>query len=64
MRQAVAAWRAEHGDVCPGYRIPPHQSLYLVADHVIPWRDQPIIGHSPLQVLCPRCNRCRGHDNR
>ena len=51
----VKAWRAEHGDLCPGYRRPPHQASDLCADHILP------VGmggaeDGPLGVLCRSCN--------
>jgi 5-methylcytosine-specific restriction protein A len=51
----VAAWRAEHGDWCPGWRRPAHLSADLTADHVVP------VGgggseHGALSVLCRVCN--------
>lgn len=58
-RAAVAAWREQHGDVCPGWQRPPHPAARLSADHVIP------VGaggseDGPLQVLCVSCNARRG----
>lgn len=32
--QAVAEWRQQFGDVCPGWQREPHQSSDLTADHV------------------------------
>ena len=49
-RRAVAAWRAAHGDVCPGYRRPPH----ALADGGDPGQ--------PLVVLCRSCNSRHGAD--
>jgi hypothetical protein len=62
-RAAVATWIAEHGYVCPGYGVPPHQSRRLQADHV-----QPVsLGGDPggeLQVLCRTCNVRKDGRNR
>lgn len=52
---AVAQHRAQHGDWCPGYGIPPHPSADLTADHVVAVaQGGPPDG--PLQVLCRPCN--------
>lgn len=57
MRRArvVAQHRAEHGDLCPGWKRPPHPSADLTADHVIPvaagGNEQ-----GQLAVLCRPCN--------
>ena len=53
--QVVAQWRAEHGDLCPGWRRPAHPSHDLTADHMI------AVGaggdeDGPLAVLCRSCN--------
>ncbi|MFL5910529.1 MAG: HNH endonuclease [Gaiellaceae bacterium] len=53
---AVAQHRAEHGDFCPGWRVPAHPSTDLTADHIVPkaagGTDEP----SNVQVLCRGCN--------
>lgn len=54
-RAAIAAWRAEHGDWCPGWGVPPHASSDLTADHVDPRR----LGRG-VRVLCRSCNSRRG----
>lgn len=53
--RAVTDWRAQHGDVCPGYGVSAHPSSDLAADHVHP------VGaggseEGPLSVLCRSCN--------
>jgi 5-methylcytosine-specific restriction protein A len=53
--ETVAAWRAVHGDRCPGWRRPPHAASDLTADHV----DAVGAGgreDGPLSVLCRSCN--------
>lgn len=54
-KQAIAAYRAEHGDVCPGWSRPPHP--------VTP--DQWTCDHD-LGPLCRKCNSAKGgsHDRR
>lgn len=49
------AHRAEHGDWCPGWQVPPHPATRLTADHVIPFA---VSGDetSELAVLCIGCN--------
>ena len=42
------------GAICPGYRVPPHSSSDLTADHINPrsrYGDE-----GALQVLCRQCN--------
>jgi 5-methylcytosine-specific restriction enzyme A len=56
---AVAEWRAQHGDVCPGWGREPHPSSDLTADHVVPVAAGGIESGS-LRVLCRRCNSTRG----
>lgn len=56
---AVAAYRAEHGDVCPGYGRPAHPSNDLTADHTLA-RARGGGPTTPLEVLCRRCNSARG----
>jgi 5-methylcytosine-specific restriction protein A len=56
---AVAAWRAEHGDWCPGWRRDPHPSPDLTADHphaVAAGGDE----DQPLTILCRSCNGSKG----
>lgn len=56
--QTVAAWRAAHGDWCPGWHRPPHPSADLTADHITPVA----AGGSetgPLTVLCRSCNSAK-----
>lgn len=54
-RAAVATWRREHGDWCPGYQTPRHPSADLTADHITPIArgGRP---DGPLTVLCRSCN--------
>jgi 5-methylcytosine-specific restriction protein A len=57
--EAVQAWRADHGDICPGWQRQPHQSTDLTADHPVP------VGaggdeDAPLAVLCRSCNSRKG----
>lgn len=59
--QAVAQWRAEHGDWCPGSEWcgPEHESIDLTADHI----DAVGAGGpegGPLRVLCRSANSARG----
>lgn len=58
-RQTVAAWRAAHGDVCPGYRRPPHPARDLTAQHAHALADGGDPGQ-PLVVLCRSCNSRHG----
>lgn len=58
--EAVAAWRATHGDWCPGWGgRPAHPSVDLTADHVTAvaagGRED-----GPLVVLCRSCNGSKG----
>ncbi len=51
----VRAWRAERGDVCPGWQRDEHAATDLTADHVVG------VGAGgseagPLSVLCRACN--------
>lgn len=51
----VSAWRAQHGNTCPGWRRPAHPAADLTADHLDP------VGaggreDGPLTVLCRSCN--------
>lgn len=65
--ETVAAYRAEHGDWCPGYAPrgrDPHwatQSNPLTADHTVSHREA---GHegSDLTVRCRACNASKGAD--
>lgn len=51
---AVAEHRARHGNWCPGYRVAPHESADLTADHVVAVVNGGADG--PLTVLCRACN--------
>lgn len=56
---AVAAWRTEYGDWCPGWRRPPHTAWDLTADHAhAVAAGGPELG--PLSVLCRSCNGRKG----
>jgi 5-methylcytosine-specific restriction protein A len=57
--QVVQAWRAKHGDWCPGWQRPPHPATDLTADHVVAFA---VVGHelSDLVVLCRSCNGAKG----
>jgi 5-methylcytosine-specific restriction enzyme A len=59
----VQAWRAEHGDLCPGWQRAPHMvdpaANPLTADHT------QAVGaggaeRGPLAVLCRSCNSSKG----
>lgn len=58
-REAVAAHRQAHGDVCLGWNRPAHPATDLTADHRIPkalgGTDEP----SNVQVLCRSCNSAK-----
>lgn len=49
----LKAWRAQHGDRCPGWRRPPHETSDLTVHHT----DLP---HQPFAVLCRSCNAAAG----
>lgn len=55
----VARHREQHGNLCPGWLVPPHQAADLTADHVTPVAAG---GHDngPLEVLCRSCNSRKG----
>jgi hypothetical protein len=61
--QAVQAWIAAHGYVCPGYRRPAHpadpERNPLTADHVtaVAAGGHPL---GPYGVLCRACNGAKG----
>lgn len=57
--EAVAAWRAMHGDVCPGWQRPPHPASDLTADHPIEVAAGGSEGQD-LMVLCRSCNSSKG----
>ncbi|MBA2560048.1 MAG: HNH endonuclease [Propionibacteriales bacterium] len=55
----VRMWRADHGDVCPGWQRPEHPATDLTADHAV------AVGAGGeqsgyLQVLCRSCNSAKG----
>lgn len=53
-RAVLTAWRAEHGNWCPGWNRPAHPATDLTVDHVNP-RDPHTLG-----VLCRACNGSKG----
>ncbi len=58
-KAVVDAWRAEHGNVCPGWgRQGPHPSSDLTADHVFPIAYGGL-EEGPLVVRCRGCNTRR-----
>jgi hypothetical protein len=56
---AVAQWRQQFGDVCPGWEREPHPSSDLTADHVRAVGAGGAEG-GVLRVLCRQCNSARG----
>jgi 5-methylcytosine-specific restriction protein A len=58
--EVVAAHRAQFGDWCPGWQVPPHATADLTADHPIAiaagGRQD-----AQLQVLCRPCNARKAH---
>ncbi len=51
----VAAWRAEHGDWCPGWRRPGHAASDLTAEH-----GANEVGSGKVAgVLCRSCNSAK-----
>jgi 5-methylcytosine-specific restriction protein A len=62
-RTTLAAWRQEHGDLCPGFRRPPHATADLTVDHTIPLgAGGALLG--PTTVLCRSCNSRKAHVDR
>lgn len=56
--ETVAAWRAVHGELCPGWKRAPHQADAgnpLTADHLTPVAAGGAEA-GPLGVLCRSCN--------
>ncbi|MFJ2575978.1 HNH endonuclease [Kitasatospora aureofaciens] len=57
---ALASHRRQHGEMCPGYGVPPHPATDLTVDHMVPKRlgggDEP----ENLGVLCRSCNSRKG----
>jgi hypothetical protein len=54
-REVLAAWRAEHGDLCAGHQRDPHYSADLTVDHVASRSLD-----EGVRVLCRSCNSRRG----
>ena len=54
--QAVAAWRAVHGDWCPGWRRPGHPAADLTAEH----GPNPVGSRRVQTILCRSCNSRKG----
>jgi 5-methylcytosine-specific restriction protein A len=53
---AVAQHKAEQGEWCPGFGVPPHQATDLTADHIVPKAAGGTNDPSNIQVLCRGCN--------
>lgn len=53
---AVAEWRAQHGDWCPGWQVEPHAATDLTGDHIISKANGGTDEPSNVQVLCRSCN--------
>lgn len=57
----LAEHRAKHGDICPGYKRPPHPASRLTDDHIDPLAlGGDLLG--PTQILCDSCNTRKRHD--
>ncbi|HEU4544484.1 MAG TPA: hypothetical protein VFR23_25360 [Jiangellaceae bacterium] len=57
--QAVAEHRSTHGDWCPGWQRPPHETTDLTADHVYAVASGGA-EDGELTVLCRPCNSAKG----
>ena len=58
-RDLVDAYRALHGEWCPGWQVEAHPAYDLTADHIVP---RSLGGErGPLRVLCRACNARRGN---
>lgn len=62
-RQAIDAWVAQHGWVCPGYGVPPHPSRDLTAGHPIALANGGAVIQPRLIVECRSCGSRRGARN-
>ncbi|MER5898897.1 HNH endonuclease [Streptomyces mirabilis] len=58
--QVLKGWRSQHGEWCPGWRVPAHASQDLTVDHIIPLAKGGTHHRENLRVLCRRCNSSRG----
>lgn len=61
--RAVAGWRAEEGDVCPGWGVPPHPVIppnRLSADHPVAVARGGSLHLPAYGVLCVECNARNG----
>lgn len=58
-RRAVSEWRARYGNVCPGYKRPPHPANDLTAEHVHAVAETGDAS-GRLTVLCRACNSRHG----
>lgn len=58
-RAVVEAWRAQHGDLCPGYERDPHPASDLTGDHVVPLAAGGS-NQGEWAVLCRSCNARKG----
>lgn len=54
--RAVAQHRAQWGDWCPGWKIEPHPSKDLTADHIQPKALGGTDSPDNIAVLCRSCN--------
>ena len=52
-------WRAKHGNVCPGYKKPPHEAIDLEVDHIDP---EGTNERANLTILCGSCNKAKAAD--
>jgi 5-methylcytosine-specific restriction protein A len=58
-----AAWRAQHGDLCPGYEVPAHPIVapnLLTVDHIVPKIQGGTDDPTNLAVLCKKCQGRKG----
>lgn len=62
-REAIAAWVAVHGWVCPGFGVPSHPSRDLTAGHPIALANGGAAVQTGLIVECRSCGSRRGARN-